>query len=88
MDMPSTPPEGVPWSPLGPGDFGGQREARPLFGSSHSFASRQPNRREIGRTRILPPALPPKLAKAAGLSVDPLRGSPFWTRPERFSFSF
>ena len=38
MDMPSTPPEGVPWSPLGPGDFGGQREARPLFGSSHSFA--------------------------------------------------
>lgn len=69
-------------------DVGGQREARPLFGSSHSFASRPPNRREIGRTWNLPPALPPKLAKAAGLSVDPPRGSPFWTRPERFFFSF
>ena len=69
-------------------DVGGQREARPLFGSSHSVASRSPNRWEIGRTRILSSALPPKLAKAAGLCIDPPGGSPFWTRPERISFSF
>lgn len=66
----------------------GENEGTPSAWLLASLNARPPNRRKIGPGQHLAARPPPKLARVAGLSLDPPRGSPFVTGLALVSFSF
>lgn len=77
----------INWSPSGAGIWGESRSA-PVAWLFASVTTPPSTRRKIGPDWDLAACPPPTLAKVAGLSLDPLRGSPFVTGPELVSCSF